>query len=316
LARTGALAAGALAALALPAGAWAHAGGTPVAVDYRARIVAVRPVAPFDVRVVDGDQRLWLRAPARATVVVRGVAGEPFLHFAPDGVSVNERSPTAAIDRIGGTYLAPGPPVWKRLTGGHAYLWHDHRLHALAPLVRAGRTRRWTIAFQAGPRRGVIAGELSYVPGPPLWPWFLPVAAAVALAGACVRWRHGRAVLTALALLAVPAVVVARAGRDLYGRPGVGTWGYVSLGLAIALGAAAVLVLLLARRQVSMFVALLAGVVGVAEGIALLPALDHGLVLADLPAWLERAAVAVALSAGAGACVLYVFAEVGQRRRS
>jgi hypothetical protein len=76
-------------------------------------------------------------------VLITGAVGEPLLQFDRNGVSVNQRSLTTQSDRIDRFDLRPDPnphahPLWHRLTSGHGYLWHDHRLHAL------GRSREVT----------------------------------------------------------------------------------------------------------------------------------------------------------------------------
>lgn len=69
----------AVAALALPSLASAHASKTPpVATDFHARIT--HPVLGIEARVVDGDQTLWLDAGAH-TVAIDGIQGEPLLRF-------------------------------------------------------------------------------------------------------------------------------------------------------------------------------------------------------------------------------------------
>jgi hypothetical protein len=54
--------------------------------------------------------------------------------------------------------------------------------------------------------------------------------------------------------------------------------------------------------------AIVAGVIGASEGLAMLGAFRHGLVLSVLPADLARAAAALALLAGAAVVVLAVVA--------
>src|SRR5581483_11813517 len=123
--------------------AFAHAGRTaPTATNFEAQIDGLSPATrAVAAKVVDGDSRLWLRADPSVTVVVPGAIGEPLLLFDRRGVFVNLRSTTAQGDRIalGAVRADPDPharPIWHRLTTGHSYLWHEHRLHALEPLAR------------------------------------------------------------------------------------------------------------------------------------------------------------------------------------
>ncbi|MGH2972636.1 MAG: hypothetical protein ACRDNM_06245 [Gaiellaceae bacterium] len=91
---------------AVPGPAAAHVGKTlPVATDFTARITA--PVPGITSKVADGDQSLWVRAPATGVVDVPGILGEPLLRFDGRGVWLNLRSPTAQSDRIDRTELRP-----------------------------------------------------------------------------------------------------------------------------------------------------------------------------------------------------------------
>ena len=109
--------------------------------------------------MLDGDRKLELRVARSHTVVVLGYAGEPYLRFSPQGVAVNERSPTALANKLtasGATpALDPGAtPSWSLLAVTERYAWHDHRLGpkpghaygrgAVAALGDPGRDRRQT----------------------------------------------------------------------------------------------------------------------------------------------------------------------------
>ena len=69
------LVAGVLAAI--PGAAAAHGPVAPVASSYLARVDALP--AGLDAKVIDGDQRIWLRAPSRETVIVLDYRGAPYL---------------------------------------------------------------------------------------------------------------------------------------------------------------------------------------------------------------------------------------------
>ena len=75
----------------LPAWAEAHGPVAPIATSYLARI-ALLP-GGLAAKVIDGDQRLWLRVPAGDTVVVQDYRGAPYLRFSRAGVAVNRDSP-------------------------------------------------------------------------------------------------------------------------------------------------------------------------------------------------------------------------------
>jgi hypothetical protein len=123
--------------LALPGAAEAHGGSVrPVATNYLAKVRAV-PTG-LDAKVVDGDLRLWLRAPATATVIVLDYRGAPYLRFNRSGVQVNHNSAmyylnqTPVVETPPANLTASTPPAWGPASSSHDYNWHDGRLHALA----------------------------------------------------------------------------------------------------------------------------------------------------------------------------------------
>ncbi|MEA2507442.1 MAG: hypothetical protein QOH48_2060 [Actinomycetota bacterium] len=264
--------------------------------------------------MVDGDQDLWVRLAPGNDLVVLGTIREPFLHFDDAGVYANLRSPTAQSDLFGivssrPTSLNPGArPTWRKVSNTGTYLWHDHRLHALALLAggHEGRLGGWTIPLRLNGRQGQITGELFSVPAPSRWFW-LVLTALIAVSPALFLRRRAsfsRIALPTLAALTTAAVLVARAGRDLYGRPDVMTARYVSLGIAVGLGIVALDRLLRGGEETKPFVAMIVGVVGVVEGLTLLPTFWHGLVLAALPGSVERLCGALALGAGTASLIL------------
>jgi len=298
----------AVAALAAPARGSAHVAASSVAADSLARVRSLGPgLEGAQTRILGGDQRIWLKIDPARPVVVLGYVGEPFLRFSADGVAVNRRSPTA---RVTGTLpsRAPdagsGPPLWKTLTSAHGYTWHDHRLR---PPGTGDRT--WSIPVEAGGRRTAISGDARSEPPPPLWPWLLPLGVAVAGVALLLRRRRTALAATAARVLAAGALVggvTSFVGRSLgqEGGPAGRWWG---VGAAVALG---VLLLagMLSRWSGRRPAAIVAGVIGASEGLAMLGAFRHGLVLSVLPADLARAAAALGLLAGAAVVVLAVAA--------
>jgi hypothetical protein len=307
--------------LLLPPAASAHVGRGPVvAVNDQARITGIEPLhAPFVARVVDGDQALWVRLRPGHELTVLGVIGEPFLRIGGSGVLVNVRSPTAQIDKIGGSSVRPSfapdaAPRWKRVASGRSYRWHDHRLHALASLGGTGPARRlgsWTIPLRLDGSAAAIRGGLWYRPAPNVWLWLLiplmcVVAAVVALRSGDVALA--RRVTMWLAAVAVVALVAARAGREFYGRPTPAVAGYVSFAIGVIVAVWALYRFLVRPTDYSWLAALVIGVVAAAEAAALLSMLYRPVVLAVFPAWFERACVALAFGAGVAATLLCVFA--------
>ena len=104
---------------ALPGPAVAHGPVAPIATSYRARIGQLP--AGLDAKVVDGDQRLWLRVPPTETVVVLDYRGAPYLRFSRAGVAVNRNSPMYYLNQtpaeVPPSSLGPRtPPKWSGVT--------------------------------------------------------------------------------------------------------------------------------------------------------------------------------------------------------
>ena len=193
--------AAALVALVLPAVASAHGGrSAPVATDFEATIRGIAPdTSLVRAKVVDGDLELWLRADPSAVVEVAGIQGEPVLLFDRRGVFVNVRSLTAATDRIDPRVLQPiagsrASPIGHRLTTGHTFMWHEHRLHALHPLARgrnsSGILGHWSVPLRVDGAPGTITGVLAYAAPEAVWLWIgLACTVALATGGAFARWQ-------------------------------------------------------------------------------------------------------------------------------
>lgn len=208
---------GALAALLVPNAAAAHVGkNAPVATDFEAHIGGGRPPsAAVEAKIVDGDQTLWLRVRGDATMMVPGATTEPLLRFAAGGVFLNLRSVTAQADRVDPLDLRPDPspravPLWHRLTTADEYRRHEHRLHPLEPLARAGEAAHWSVPVVIDGRRHALGGRLLYHRPAPDRPLIILVCALAA--AALVRPAVTAPVATLL-------VWTLRLGRELYGRP-------------------------------------------------------------------------------------------------
>jgi hypothetical protein len=312
--RAGAALVLALAAAALlPGRASAHAGFTaPAATSFLARLGSVP--AGLDARIVDGDQRLWLRASPRLTAYVLGFEGEAYLRFSPAGVAVNVHSPAYYLNRPRPLKtpagLTPGtPPLWKQVTSGHTYSWHEDRLHALAAAARAPGSSyvgRWTVPVLAGGTMTSISGTLWHADDPSLV-WFWPVAVLLACLAALLRLRDPRldaAAMNVLAAVTFGAATLGRLGRELVGRPTVSTGQLLLVALTCAVAAG--LAVLYLRREWRVVAAAAIAVLGVYQGLALVGTLLHGFVLSVLPAWLERAATTTSLAAGAALFVIVI----------
>lgn len=299
-------------AAALPSVASAHVGRTlPVATDFTARITV--PVRGIDAKVTDGDQSLWLRLPASATATVPGVLGEPLLRFDRRGVWLNLRSPTAQSDRIDRTELrstASGtPPLWHRVTSGHSYLWHEHRLHALEPIARTtGSAGPWSIPLVFDGRRRSLRGVLDYSAPGAVWAW-IAAPVILALAGAFVATRSAAA-LASLALTATAAVWAIRIGRELYGRPTVPVVGWIEIAITSLVGALFVFGLTRRNDGTRTFTAFFVGFGALYEGLTMLPLLTHAIALNALPSLLARIVEGIIVVAGIGALAGSVFGSL------
>src|SRR5439155_25688853 len=106
----------------------------------------------------------------------------------PDGVWVNQSSPTAAADRL----VSRRGSGWVRVSGGSSIAWHDHRL-APPPASRPGLAGRFSIPISVDGRAAAIVRPFWRVPRPAASPWLAGAAAlggAVAAAAALRRgWR-------------------------------------------------------------------------------------------------------------------------------
>jgi hypothetical protein len=189
------LAAAALATVVLPPGAEAHyATGKQ---GYRSRILAVEPhEAGLELKILYGDDQVWLDNKTGKTIVIRGYGGEPYLRFGRDGISINGNSPAVYLNQdrfakaaVPKSASPKAKPKWEKLAGGDAWAWHDHRIHYMSPTPpkavqeAPGRPHHlfdWKVPATANGKPFSIAGSLDYKP-PPQDDGF-PVELAIALA--------------------------------------------------------------------------------------------------------------------------------------
>lgn len=317
----------ALAAFLLPGVASAHVGKTaPTATNFDARIGGVRPASgAVQAKVVDGDSALWLRVEPNVTVLIPGTLGEPLLRFDRHGVFLNLRSLTAESDRIDRFDLKPdpnphAPPLWHRVSAGHAYLWHEHRLHVREPLARGHTSTTvlgpWSVPLLIDGKPHALVGVLVYHPPASVWPWILIAAAlALGLAAAGARGSPTRRRLIPLAALpAVPLVWALRIGRELYGRPDVAVVGYVEIALTTLVGLALLYGLLCREGATRTFTAFLVAFGCLYQGFTMLAVLTHAVALTTLPAGVAQPAVAAILGLGAGLLALTMREPFGSNR--
>ena len=295
---------------AFPCVAEAHGPVAPIATSYMARLAEVP--AGLDAKVVDGDQRLWLRVVPSMTVVVLDYRGAPYLRFSRSGVDVNQASAMYYLNQI----PAETPPSnlgpttraqWDRVSSGHDYGWHDGRLHALAATALSPGSEylgRWTIPLRIDGRVSAISGGLWHAEDPSIV-WFWPILVLLGCVLAARRLRRPALDAGVARVLAVPtliAVALGSAGQELHGRPTVSIGQYIGLGVILALAVWGLFWVLF--RRPGWFAFLVIAVAALWKGIELVPTLLNGFVLAAVPAFAARAAAVLCLGSGAGLLLL------------
>jgi hypothetical protein len=303
--------AGALAGVGwCPSAASAHGPVAPIASSYEARVTQLPP--GVEAKVIDGDQRMWLRVPPSRTIVVADYRGAPYLRFSPSGVAVNRNSEMYYLNQTPAQLPPSGlsrstSPRWSSVSGGHEYGWHDGRLHALATIALApgaSYVGRWTIPVRVDGRESAIAGGLWHADDPSLV-WFWPIV--VLLACTVALWRVRRPELDALGarvlgLAALAGIACAAVGRDLHGRPTLSPFQLLAFAASVAFVVWGLRQLLL--RRAGYFSYFVIAFVAIYEGGQLVPTLLNGFVLAAVPAFVARATAVVCLGCGAGLLVL------------
>lgn len=310
-----------VAALAAPSAAAAHGPVDPAASSYLAKVARVP--AGVTVKVIDGDQRLWMRVDPRRTVEVLDYQGAPYLRFSRAGVQVNEASAMYYLNQVPAQLppLHTGPgvrPRWSRVSGGHADGWHDGRLHALATTAvapGASYLGTWSVRLRVDGAPGAIQGGLYYARSPSIV-WFWPILVALACVLAARRLRRpelDERVARGLAAAALAGFTVAVIGQQLHGRPSVSVGQGVTLAVALAFAAWAAWRLV--RRRHGWFTFFIIAAVAIWEGASLIAVLLDGYVLLALPSALARLAVVTCLSAGLALLpIVFALAERPRRR--
>ena len=266
-----------------------------------------------EAKVIDGYVRLWLRVSPTETVVVLDYRGAPYLRFVPAGVEVNQNSVMWYLNQ---TPVAGSPPAglsartpahWYRVSAGHEYEWHDGRLQGLTAVALAPGTSyvgMWRVPLLLDGRPATVSGGLWHADAPsPVWFWPILVLIACVLAAWRIRRPElDRRVAAALGSVAVTSEVVAAIGRGLHGRPGLDLLALIELAGVLAFAAWALRSVV--TRRPSYFTYLLIAIVGLWEGLDLLPVLLHHYVLIALPPFVARTATVMCLGASVGILVL------------
>jgi hypothetical protein len=190
-------------------GASAHLGGPK---GYKSTVLGLSPPERgISARMLGGDDRMLLHNDSGKVLIIKGYNGEPYLRFSPDGVYENDRSPALYLNqnRFANIQVPPvasakAQPQWEKMLPGHAFTWHDHRVHWMSPIpppaVQKDPGKRhhvfnWKIPAELGGKPVTIRGSLEYVPpatSSPRW-WLLAVLlslAGVGALGAFVLYRR------------------------------------------------------------------------------------------------------------------------------
>jgi hypothetical protein len=294
--RGAACAAACLAACVAPAAASAHGRAATVALDYRLPIDAsVGRLTGVEAHVVDGDRALHLAVARGRRAVVFGDLGEPMLRFS-NGVWVNQSSPTAQANRL----VRHPKAGWKRIAGGRAFSWHEHRL-APPPFASGhyGPVARWQIPIEVDGRRAAISGSFWRVRRPAFWPWALAAGMVVGLTAVALflRPRLRAGVAIGAGIVAGLAGLTAQTAFSLRDAPS-GNIGWALIVAAFLIAAIATWGLTVARGRERGYVA---GAIGVSVAVFCLSWLGvffHGAVVSALPAPATRVVCALAFTAG------------------
>jgi hypothetical protein len=293
--------------LVAPGRASAHSGAPTVALDYRLKLAQAMPPG-VHAEVVDGDRALRVRVEPPHRLTVRGLLGEPVLRFGQNGVWANRASATADADKI----VRRGSG-WVRVSTGHAFLWHDHRL-APPGWLRLGASAPWSLPVTLDGRSTALTGTFTRVARPELWPWLGASILAIAGLAALVRATPGRRAETAAALAGVAAAGALTASAAFATGDAIAKRAqWIEVGSAALLAVLAAAALLLGDRSLRTWAAMVVGVVAAALGLGSLSVFWHGVVVSSLPAPVARLATAVAFVGGAAAVVLAVLTPNGKQ---
>ncbi len=280
-------------ALAVPAGASAHARSATVALDYRLVLDhATRTLPELHVSILDGDRDLRVSTNG-ATVTVDGDLGEPMLRIGPAGTFANRASVTAVSEKL----TSPGHG-WRKLSSRSTYAWHEHRLAPPPFGAATGPVAQFRIPATVDGRQIHIAGTFVRYARPTLWPW---LAAALVFAAAVVATvRLGRPVTTALGAIAGVAALGSLVAFSVADAP-TGRVQWLDLVLGIALGAVMYGLLVRSHGTRRSTVAGVLGGAAAAVSLGSLGVFRHGVVISALPATVSRGLLEVAFVCGVGA---------------
>jgi hypothetical protein len=178
---------------------------------YRSEITAITPNVPgLSLEVLEFADRLVVRNQTDKAVTIYGYSGEPYARVQPDGTTEeNVRSPAVYLNtNFYGNVTVPAsanaslPPKWVVVDRAGRFEWHDHRIHWMSPVTppqvtdKSKRTKifDWIVPIAVGAQKGVVDGQLFWVPASSKAPTAAIVAfvVIVLLALAFVIWVRRR----------------------------------------------------------------------------------------------------------------------------
>jgi hypothetical protein len=168
---------------------------------YRSEITSVTPNVPgLSLEVLEFADRLVLTNHTGKTVTVYGYSGEPYARVQPDGTTEqNVRSPAVYLNTnfyanvtVPPSASASDPPKWVVVDRTGQFEWHDHRIHWMSPVTppqvtdKSKRTKifDWSVPISVGVQKGVVDGQLFWVPESSKAPTAAIVALIVIVAAA------------------------------------------------------------------------------------------------------------------------------------
>lgn len=313
--------------MAPPAGA--HSAKGADASNFRTRLLSVTPQLPgIDVAIIENGNRMQVTNTTDEDLIVLGYQGEPYLRVGPDGVAENLRSPATYLNRdrkgetaVPGSADPDAEPDWSQVGDGHTARWHDHRVHWMGAedprAVQQDPGRRhtvipeWVVEMRVGDTAVEASGDLVWVPGPSVVPWWALTVAAFVVAAAATWSQAWRPAVAALVVALVALDVAHVLGVALAQVGGLGSQlvqvASGSVGSLAGWVAGVVAVILLVgrgeahRHEAGALAAALAGLlIGVNGGLVDVGELGRSQIQFAWPDAVFRATTALSLGLGFG----------------
>jgi hypothetical protein len=292
----------------------------PKPTNYRSEVLSVDP--PTDavrVEIVGGDAFVHLHAQPGHEVVVLGYDGEPYLRFGSNGtVEENRRSPAVLLNTSRYGTIDPQPdevdpkaePRWERIASDGDHAWHDHRVHWMGATPPAVAVTQWTMPLVVDGRTVTVHGQYALVDAPSPLPWLAIAAVLTALIVAVALARRRTVVAGGVALALSGAFAAGVSASGEFGLPPSAGRNLALIALPIIAALCGVAALVRPRSRFA--------VAFVAGGALTLPiwivmqfgVLTHAIPATDVPASLQRTAVAVTIAATAACVVMAALAEL------